>query len=680
MPVVLLPGGVLPARPAYEALLAELGPQVDARAKDLEMYAAGTVPPSGYGLDTEVEGVRRSADAAGFDTFHLVGYSAGGASAIAFASRYPQRLRSLALMELAWAGRAGQTPREAAVFACFRAITGMAPEEILPAFIRNQLAAGVPAPLPQPGPAPPWMASRLVAIPAFLAAFDAFEPDLLRRLDRPVYYALGGRSEPDLYARIATRLADVFADVTLETYVERHHFDPPHRTEPARTAAALRALWVRAEEGDRAGRAERTDRGRTGARLPHPPSTASSSRGISLLDTSGAGMDDPAHRRGRQRSEEVAMSSVRWFARAILALALTAGVGSPVAGEDDVSGALLIAEDVPDGLASDGPTHDPQFDFDIADFEANGGLDAVDQIWTVPEVTTDTAIAVVFDFRFLFPDEASAAAYLDAAEPVLSESSTGLALRSDGVHVGDDTRHYAGTLAQGDLTIMSENILFRTGPVVAKAYITGFDVPFDAAAAIATAAGERTRAWLDAAAPGTSPAPGASPRASTSPAVSPTAATPARSGEAGLLRQWASSAQATSQYSPDRWSARHATGEPDVVAWADDENAWTTLDSDVGIQSIELTYETVVVPREVNVVETYQGGAVVRIEARDPTTGDWAELWSGRDPSPPDRIATFSPELERVGFPTDSIRVTLDTDLVSGFNEIDAVELVGVAR
>lgn len=41
-PVVLLPGGILPAGPAYQALLAELGDDVDARAKNLEMYAGGT--------------------------------------------------------------------------------------------------------------------------------------------------------------------------------------------------------------------------------------------------------------------------------------------------------------------------------------------------------------------------------------------------------------------------------------------------------------------------------------------------------------------------------------------------------------------------------------------------------------------------------------------------------------
>jgi hypothetical protein len=35
--VVLLPGGVVPAEPAYAALLAALGDRVDAVAKDLEV-------------------------------------------------------------------------------------------------------------------------------------------------------------------------------------------------------------------------------------------------------------------------------------------------------------------------------------------------------------------------------------------------------------------------------------------------------------------------------------------------------------------------------------------------------------------------------------------------------------------------------------------------------------------
>src|SRR4051794_31524182 len=77
--IVLLPGSVLPADPAYAALLDVLGDRVEAVAKDLEVYA-GEEPPPGYGLQTEVAGIVRQADAHGFDRCHLVGYSGGGAA------------------------------------------------------------------------------------------------------------------------------------------------------------------------------------------------------------------------------------------------------------------------------------------------------------------------------------------------------------------------------------------------------------------------------------------------------------------------------------------------------------------------------------------------------------------------------------------------------------------------
>lgn len=123
----------------------------------------------------------------------------------------------------------------------------------MPAFVRTQLAPGVEPPASPPGPPPPWMPSRLAGIGGFMAAFDAFEPDfeVLRRFDRPVYFALGGRGNPDLYTRMAKRLADVFSDFTLDIFEDRHHFDPPHRVEPARLAAALREFWTRAESKPR---------------------------------------------------------------------------------------------------------------------------------------------------------------------------------------------------------------------------------------------------------------------------------------------------------------------------------------------------------------------------------------------------------------------------------------------
>jgi pimeloyl-ACP methyl ester carboxylesterase len=246
-PVVLLPGGVMPAEPAYAALLGVLGDRVDVVAKDLELYA-GDEPPPDYSLATEVQGVLRQADARGFDRFHLVGYSGGGASSLAFAALHGDRLLSLALLEPAWAGNE-RTPAEEALWQRFRALEPLPPDQFMAGFTRLQLAPGV-EPRPRPdGPPPPWMAKRPAGLRAIMAAFDNGDLDLeaLRAFDRPVYFAVGGRSNPDYFVRMGERLAAIFSDFTIETFPDRHHFDPPHRIEPERVSSSLLALWERAE-------------------------------------------------------------------------------------------------------------------------------------------------------------------------------------------------------------------------------------------------------------------------------------------------------------------------------------------------------------------------------------------------------------------------------------------------
>ena len=76
--VLMLPGNVLPGGLAYGSLLKALGSDVDAVAKDLEV-GAGSEAPGDYSLDIEVDGALREADARGWQRFHLVGYSGGGA-------------------------------------------------------------------------------------------------------------------------------------------------------------------------------------------------------------------------------------------------------------------------------------------------------------------------------------------------------------------------------------------------------------------------------------------------------------------------------------------------------------------------------------------------------------------------------------------------------------------------
>jgi pimeloyl-ACP methyl ester carboxylesterase len=251
---ILLPGSVLPAQLAYGGLIKALAPGVDAIAKELELYE-GDEPPPGWSLDTEIDGVLREADALGWNTFHLVGYSGGGAVALAFAAKHPERLLSLALLEPAWAGSWDWSPAHEELWKKYEQLDALPPEQLMPAFMRLGVKPNVVLPPPPPGPPPPWMAKRPVGIKAFLRTFKSYhlERERLAKFNRPVFFALGGLSNPDDYGEIASRLSRVFfPDFRLEVFPKRHHFDPPHRIEPERLAELLRRHWDRAEGRDQA--------------------------------------------------------------------------------------------------------------------------------------------------------------------------------------------------------------------------------------------------------------------------------------------------------------------------------------------------------------------------------------------------------------------------------------------
>jgi pimeloyl-ACP methyl ester carboxylesterase len=237
----------MPADLAYAALLEALPDDAEVRIKDLELYR-GDQPPDGYGIELEIEGILREAEEAGFERFHLVGYSGGGAVSTAFTARHPDRPLSLSLLEPAWMGNRDLLPEEQRIRSEYEEIRALPPEEMMSAFVRGQLAPGVEPPPPPPGPPPPWMSKRPPGLRALMAAFDDFDldPERLRAYAGPVMYVLGGKSNPDYYAKMAERVEPLFADFRVEVFEERHHFDPPHRMEPDRLAELLVAHWDRA--------------------------------------------------------------------------------------------------------------------------------------------------------------------------------------------------------------------------------------------------------------------------------------------------------------------------------------------------------------------------------------------------------------------------------------------------
>lgn len=170
------------------------------------------------------------------------------------------------------------------------------------------------------------------------------------------------------------------------------------------------------------------------------------------------------------------------------------------------------------------------------------------------------------------------------------------------------------------------------------------------------------------------------PSALDEPAVEPSTRDPADGdgaigAEAEEFVQWAVAATASSEYSPTRWSALQATGEPDTYPdHGDIETAWASLEEDDGIQWLDLEYEVPVSISRIEIYETYNPGAIAEIEIYD-QNGERHLAWEGRmEPATKARIYAIEIDAD---FPSDRIRIILDTRRVSGWNEIDAVGLIG---
>jgi pimeloyl-ACP methyl ester carboxylesterase len=245
VPVIALPGGVMPAAIRYAAVASQLNGAASLHAKDLEVYATDA-PPPGYAVEHEVEAVARFADSLGLDRFHLLGYSGGGFVALAFAGTHPDRLLSLALFEPA--SIPGElSPDEQTFWARLRAgLVGLEGPAFMQAFTRVHLREGVQAPPPD-GPPPPWMRTRPAGLATLMAAFEQYRFDRarLRECPFPVFLGYGDLTGEHEEVRAAI-LAGLFPDVHIRRFAGIHHFAPPQDIYTTDHVEELRRLWAQA--------------------------------------------------------------------------------------------------------------------------------------------------------------------------------------------------------------------------------------------------------------------------------------------------------------------------------------------------------------------------------------------------------------------------------------------------
>lgn len=144
-----------------------------------------------------------------------------------------------------------------------------------------------------------------------------------------------------------------------------------------------------------------------------------------------------------------------------------------------------------------------------------------------------------------------------------------------------------------------------------------------------------------------------------------------------FVPQWASSATASSTYHPSGgFSAAQATGPPDVYPhYGDNGNAWASLTADGGREWLQLDYAQPVFVSGFRVYETFSPGAIDSIYLRRHDDGSLHLVYAAT----PSRLTlagrVLNDTIATTGHLVDGVRITLASDVVPTWNEIDAVAI-----
>jgi hypothetical protein len=148
--------------------------------------------------------------------------------------------------------------------------------------------------------------------------------------------------------------------------------------------------------------------------------------------------------------------------------------------------------------------------------------------------------------------------------------------------------------------------------------------------------------------------------------------------------QWATTARASSTYAQSSdlkagYSAWQATGAPNVDRYSDSPVAWASKSGDASAPDwLEVGFATPVHATSIRVRQTAAPGAISRIELIDDL--DVAHIiWEGIDETPyaKDTIGWLVRDVPKTSYLVKGARITLETARVWGWNEIDAIQLVG---
>jgi hypothetical protein len=142
------------------------------------------------------------------------------------------------------------------------------------------------------------------------------------------------------------------------------------------------------------------------------------------------------------------------------------------------------------------------------------------------------------------------------------------------------------------------------------------------------------------------------------------------------VRQWATSAEASSEYGADGWSAAQATGEPNSDVCGDSSLAWASA---IASEQASLTvmFSVAVVPTQINIHQNYNPGSITGIDLITSDGGELIQVTDSGDPGGMPCPGVLAIDILGEAPPVNGVIIYVDQAEIGNWNEIDAVELVG---
>jgi hypothetical protein len=149
------------------------------------------------------------------------------------------------------------------------------------------------------------------------------------------------------------------------------------------------------------------------------------------------------------------------------------------------------------------------------------------------------------------------------------------------------------------------------------------------------------------------------------------------SAVAAPLSQYAGTVLAvSSEYGSSRWNAGQVLGTPNTPFYGDHATAWAPRNQNGTLEFISVSFGTAVYATGATIRETSGNGFVYQIDAID-TFGNFHKVWSGVDTSPAYVAYDFAVAWDITSFQVAGLKVYVNTDHSSTWEEIDSILLSG---